>query len=215
MDTANLIEEAERWAKNVSESPGNGTAGEDLYGAKLLCDLAAALKASEEQNGAIRRGLDWERAEREKVAGFARKIGRDRDALAAANLAANKRIVELEHERDAALLAAQGARRTAFNAEQKAKALDAVQRDTIARLEAQVKELRAELARLTTPRPIVEAPRDGTWVLLPFSTSKWDACRGPSPQYVTARWFAAAWADPNGALLTEPSHYLPLPDVKP
>jgi len=75
--------------------------------------------------------------------------------------------------------------------------------------------LAAELRKLTAPRPIAEAPRDGTWVLLPFSTSKWDACRGPSPQYVTARWFAAAWADPNGALLTEPSHYLPLPDVKP
>jgi len=50
----------------------------------------------------------------------------DRDEYAAANLAANKRIVALEHERDAA---------------------------------------RAELARLTTPRPIAEAPRDGTWVL--------------------------------------------------
>ena len=45
----------------------------------------------------------------------------DRDEYAAANLAANKRIVALEHERDAA---------------------------------------RAELARLTTPRPIAEAPRD-------------------------------------------------------
>lgn len=114
-------------------------------------DVAAALRASEER---------------------ARKA----EELAVANLAANKRIVALAHERDAA---------------------------------------RVELARLTTLRPIADAPRDGTWVLLPFSTSKWDACRGPSPQYVTARWFAAAWADPNGALLTEPTHYLPLPEVKP
>ena len=173
MDTANLIEEAERWAKNVSESPGNGTAGEDLYGAKLLCDLAAALKASEE------RARKAEKTQEQLYDEWREELlvsERERDAIAAANLAANKRIVELEHERD---------------------------------------EARSKLSRLTTPRPIVEAPRDGTWVLLPFSTSKWDACRGPSPQYVTARWFAAAWADPNGALLTEPSHYLPLPDVKP
>ena len=79
MNTANLIEDAERWAKTVSESPGIGTAGEDLYGAKLLYDLAAALRASEER---------------------ARKAEQERDSLAAANLAANKRIVELEQERD-------------------------------------------------------------------------------------------------------------------
>lgn len=46
----------------------------------------------------------------------------DRDEYAAANLAANKRIVELEHERD---------------------------------------EARSKLSRLTTPRPIAEAPKDG------------------------------------------------------
>ena len=50
----------------------------------------------------------------------------DRDEYAAANLAANKRIVELEHERD---------------------------------------EARSKLSRLTTPRPIAEAPRDGSPVL--------------------------------------------------
>ena len=46
----------------------------------------------------------------------------DRDEYAAANLAANKRIVELEHERD---------------------------------------EARSKLSRLTTPRPIAEAPATG------------------------------------------------------
>ena len=51
---------------------------------------------------------------------------RARDEYAAANLAANKRIVELEHERD---------------------------------------EARSKLSRLTTPRPIAEAPRDGSPVL--------------------------------------------------
>ena len=50
-----------------------------------------------------------------------RRLTTERDEIAAANVAANKRIVELEHERDAA---------------------------------------RAELARLTTPRPIAEAPRE-------------------------------------------------------
>ena len=90
MNTANLIEDAERWAKTVSESPGIGTAGEDLYGAKLLYDLAAALRASEER---------------------ARKAEQERDSLAAANLAANKRIVALEHERDAARAELQAERR--------------------------------------------------------------------------------------------------------
>ena len=165
MDTANLIEEAERWAKNVSESPGNGTAGEDLYGAKLLCDLAAALKASEEQNGAIRRGLDWERAEREKVAEFARKIGRERDDLAAANLAANKRIVELEHERD---------------------------------------EARSKLSRLTTPRPIAEAPKDErSRILARGRDGQWREMRLVRGEW---RWFGAG-----NEHIESPTEYLPLP----
>lgn len=143
MDTANLIEEAERWAKNVSESPGNGTAGEDLYGAKLLCDLAAALKASEER---------------------ARKA----EELAAANLAANKRIVKLEHERDAAC---------------------------------------AELARRTTPRPIVEAPTDkpvlGIWI-----DHRGNKC------FEVLRW-GGRWKGALGTPLYREAEYLPLPEVKP
>lgn len=169
MDATELIEEAGRWAQHVRQSPGIGTAGEDLYLAGLLDKLAAALKASEEQNGAIRRGLDWERAEREKVAEFARKIGRERDDLAAANLAANKRIEELEHERDAA---------------------------------------RAEFARLTTPRPIAEAPKDGTWIL-----GVWLDSHASVPTAI--RWVVDAWADESQENLKEPTHYLPLPDVKP
>ena len=55
-----------------------------------------------------------------------RRLTTERDEIAAANVAANKRIETLQHERDAA---------------------------------------RAELARLTTPRPIAEAPRDGSPVL--------------------------------------------------
>ena len=166
MDTAKLIEEAERWARNVSESPGNGTAGEDLYGAKLLCDLAAALKASEERARKAEKTQEQLYDEwREEL----RVSERERDAIAAANLAANKRIVELEHERDAAC---------------------------------------AELARLTTPRPIAEAPRDGTWIL-----GVWLDIHASVPTSI--RWVVDAWVDENHENLNEPSHYLPLPEVKP
>lgn len=82
----------------------------------LVPDLAAALRESEERNKATTISLrcaeaslksataeaEQEGAERKEVAEFARKIGRERDELATANLAANKRIVALEHERDAA-----------------------------------------------------------------------------------------------------------------
>ena len=217
MDTAKLIEEAERWARNVSESPGNGTAGEDLYGAKLLCDLAAALKASEEQNGAIRRGLDWERAEREKVAEFARKIGRERDDLAAANLAANKRIVELEQETDRLItqrdhweeqvgdMAASAGCEEEFSNWHDHK--DCVE-ERVAVLKTERDAARAELARLTTPRPIAEAPRDGTWIL-----GVWLDIHASVPTSI--RWVVDAWVDENHENLNEPSHYLPLPEVKP
>ena len=130
MDTANLIEEAERWAKNVSESPGNGTAGEDLYGAKLLCDLAAALKASEERARKAEKTQEQLYDEwREEL----RVSERERDAIAAANLAANKRIVELEYERDE--------ERRKVDALLESSALLRDERDAA----------RAELARLTTP----------------------------------------------------------------
>lgn len=103
MDTTKLIEEAEREIAHMkaealsAANPYN----ENTIRLTLLIDVVAALKASDER-------------------------ARRAEELAAANLAANKRIVELEHERDAA---------------------------------------RAELARLTTPRPIAEAPRDGTVVI--------------------------------------------------
>ena len=165
MDTANLIEEAERWAKNVSESPGNGTAGEDLYGAKLLCDLAAALKASEERARKAEKTQEQLYDEwREEL----RVSERERDAIAAANLAANKRIVELEHERDAAC---------------------------------------AELARLTTPRPIVEAPTDkpvlGIWI-----DHRGNKC------FEVLRW-GGRWKGALGTPLYREAEYLPLPEVKP
>jgi hypothetical protein len=101
----------------------------------------------------------------------ARKAEQERDDLAAANLAANKRIEELEHERDAA---------------------------------------RAELARLTTPRPIAEAPRDGTRILAYMpSTETW----------MVLVWLVRkeCWACPDFPHVGyyDPAEYLPLPEVKP
>lgn len=163
-DTEKLIEAAERWAKNVSESPGNGTAGEDLYGARLLISLAAALRETTAREEAAELDAAQLRAAF-KVAGHTSlaeemrkglttafelaKVARERDALAAANVAANKRIVALEHERDAA---------------------------------------RAALARLTTPRPIAEAPRDGSRgsAMAPALSTYCDV--GPAAGLVHGHW---------------------------
>ena len=146
MDTEKLIEEAGRWAEHVRQSPGNGTAGEDRYLAGLLDKLAAALKASEER---------------------ARKA----EELAAANLAANKRIVELERERD---------------------------------------EARAELARLTTPRPIAEAPKDGAWIGAIWEDMDAEDCQCYGPIAVV-KWRGTGWEDSDGDGYEPPSHFLPLP----
>lgn len=127
MDATRLIEEAGSWAQHVRQSPGNGTAGEDLYLAGLLDKLIAALKASEER---ARKAEDEEEELRELVARYQEASGIDVGGdpggvtpdilskfvqseearanaaekqcaeLAAANLAANKRIVELEQETD-------------------------------------------------------------------------------------------------------------------
>ena len=189
MDTANLIEEAERWAKNVSESPGNGTAGEDLYGAKLLCDLAAALKASEERARKAEKTQEQLYDEwREEL----RVSERERDAIAAANLAANKRIVELEYERDE--------ERRKVDALLESSALLRDERDAA----------RAELARLTTPRPIAEAPRDGTWVLLQWAHQGIWEVGYPDHGEFRGRHGLVLHSAHN-----PPSHFLPLPEVKP
>ena len=248
MDTANLIEEAERWAKNVSESPGNGTAGEDLYGAKLLCDLAAALKASEER-------------------------AREAEDLAAANVAANKRIVELEQETDrlitqrdrweeqvgdmaasvgceeefsnwhdhkdcveervSVLKTERDAARAELaqpyicpNCTAKLRRLDrmdstgyaayeldkarkdaAGQNERAQKAEQEAKALRAELARLTTPRPIADAPTDkpvlGIWT-----------DHGGNKCFEVLRW-GGRWKGALGTPLYREAEYLPLPEVKP
>lgn len=213
MDATKLIEEAEAlsnlpggtWefdlATNRIEDRGQGGAGPALIATihgrddealfvvrarTLVPDLAAALKASEERAKAAE--LDaaslraaWKIADRTSLTAECQAhaktsfdllgVVKERDALAAANVAANKRIVELEHERDAA---------------------------------------RAELARLTTPRPIADAPRDGKRILAYMpSTETW----------MVLVWLVRkeCWACPDFPHVGyyDPSHYLPLPEVKP
>jgi len=115
-----------------------------------------------------------------EVVSLLKSANRERDELAAANLAANKRIVELEHDRDAA---------------------------------------RAELARLTTPRPIAEAPRKAgsqiiaLWmhgdVVESLDVVCWaDMDDGEHPE----RKF---WMNTAGDVVEHMTNYLPLPEVKP
>jgi len=89
----------------------------------------------------------------------------DRDEYAAANLAANKRIVELEHERD---------------------------------------EARSKLSRLTTPRPIAEAPKDErSRILARGRDGQWREMRLVRGEW---RWFGAG-----NEHIESPTEYLPLP----
>jgi len=225
MDTTKLIEEAEREIAHMKAealSAANPYT-ENTIRLTLIIDLAAALKASDER---ARKAEDEEEELRELVARYQEASGIDVGGdpggvtpdvlskfiqseearanaaekqcaeLAAANLAANKRIVELEQERDAAQ------RRAQENAEH---ALD-IARDRDA--------ARAELARLTTPRPIAEAPRDGTWVMGFWDeTTRWDS--GRYSRFLVVQWIDGEWRDEDYDELLAPSHYLPLPEVKP
>ena len=138
MDAEKLIEEAGRlcdaadpgpWEldDNVVMSGEEAVAECYLFGdarfiaraRTLVPDLVTALRAEREQGKATTISLRCAEAALKEATAIV-------EPLKSANLAANKRIVELEQERDAA---------------------------------------RAELARLTTPRPIAEAPRDGSPVL--------------------------------------------------
>ena len=110
------------------------------------------------------------------------------------------------YELDKARKDAAGQNKRAHKAEQEAKKLHAEVMYAI----AQIKELRAELARLTTPRPIAEAPRDGTRILAYMpSTETW----------MVLVWLVRkeCWACPDFPHVGyyDPCHYLPLPEVKP
>lgn len=82
-----------------------------------------------------------------------------------------------------------------------------LRRDTIARLQAaEIEALKNELSRLTTPRPIEEAPKDGTWIV-----GLWPQIPDAVP--VIACWTNGEWRDETGETFNA-THFLPLP-VKP
>lgn len=84
--------------------------------------------------------------------------------------------------------------------------------ESLRKMAAEIVSLRKRLADLTTPRPIAEAPRDGRFVLAFWSEST-------HPHEFAVRWDVAAlwseWVNSGGQSLDPPSHYLPLPEVKP
>lgn len=216
-------------AKNIqallTEADGFYSAHSEVM--NLVCGLAAALKASEER---------------------ARKA----EELAAANLAANKRIVALEHERDEWMRRAEGWESEAAIAAERFNRLAAAQpgepldmdcgdsgcafaktrsgmrtnggcrcleslgfcrgqTDSLRKMAAEIVSLRKRLSNLTTPRPIADAPRDGTWIL---------GCWPESNEWppIVMHWTGKEWQREDPAERDEgymPTHYLPLPEVKP
>lgn len=244
MDATKLIEEAEMLSAVASAAPWRCEHGREIksgavslagvlyeqdrdfiIGARTLVpDLAAALKASEEQNKATTISLRC--AEASLKAATA-----ETEPAKSANLAANKRIVELEHERDEAH---QQLREIAesYNAECSAGgepppaltcmllALKQIRdqkqqmRDGFNYLIAERDAARAELARLTTPRPIAEAPRDGTWIGAVWEDMTPEEC-ARFGLIAVVRWSGTHWEDSDGDGYEPPSHYVPLPEVKP
>jgi hypothetical protein len=163
MDAEKLIEEAGRWAESIRRSPGKGTAGEDLYGAKLLTDLATALRAECKRVEVLSRDVSRISGEREHWQAAEERARQDRDEYAAANLAANKRIVELEQETDGlhdALRTCDESRKELIDGLKTARDTLDLGKRLIQALQHERDAARAELARLTTPRPIEEAPKD-------------------------------------------------------
>lgn len=215
-------------AKNIqallTEADGFYSAHSDVM--NLVCGLAAALKASEERATAAE--LDaaslraaWKIADQTSLTAECQAhaktsfdllgVAKERDALAAANLAANKRIVELEQERDAAKRQISALENQLVNA----AALRIEDEAHCERLIAERDAARAELARLTTPRPIAEAPRDGRSVLVCWGVGRKGCLWTPEVMHWDddrAKWMrggeSVPWAQ-------QPSHYLPLPEVKP
>ena len=103
MDTTKLIEEAEREIAHMkaealsAENPYN----ENTIRLTLIMDLVSALKASEDS-------LQDARAELAPRIACIGRMEEERRALQSANLSANKRIVELEHELGEWMRRAQG-----------------------------------------------------------------------------------------------------------
>ena len=80
----------------------------------------------------------------------------------------------------------------------------------IAALEYERDAARAELARLTTPRPIAEAPKDGTWIGAIWEDMDAEDCQRYGPIAVV-KWRGTGWEDSDGDGYEPPSHFLPLP----
>jgi len=227
-------------AKNIqallTEADGFYSAHSDVM--NLVCGLAAALKASEERATAAE--LDaaslraaWKIADQTSLTAECQAhaktsfdllgVAKERDALAAANLAANKRIVELEQERDAAkrqisALENQLVNAAALRIEDEAHCERLIAERDAARAElarltterdemaAEIVFLRKRLSDLTTPRPIAEAPRDGKRSLLHWEhQDTWEVGYGGREGFY----------DKCGRLLhsseNPPTHFLPLP----
>ena len=246
MDTTKLIEEAEREIAHMkaealsAENPYN----ENTIRLTLIMDLVSALKASEDS-------LQDARAELAPRIACIGRMEEERRALQSANLSANKRIVELEHELGEWMRRAQGWESEAAIATERFNQLSAAQpgepldmdcgdsacafaktrggmrtnggcrclenlgfcrgqTDSLRRMAAEIVSLRKRLSDLTTPRPIAEAPRDGTRILAYMpSTETW----------MVLVWLVRkeCWACPDFPHVGyyDPAEYLPLPEVKP
>ena len=186
MDAEKLIEEAGRWARKwrqFAPAQRGERRDEHLRSSEfidLLCD------ALERENKRHRDALT------------------DRDALAAANLAANKEIVRLQGERDDA--ARMGAEAVAVGLEvtKQRDLIAKTARETIEQIAAERDAARAELARLTTPRPIAEAPKDErSRILARGRDGQWREMRLVRGEW---RWFGAG-----NEHIESPTEYLPLP----
>ena len=131
----------------------------------------------------------------------------DRDEYAAANLAANKRIVELEQETDGlhdALRTCDESRKELIDGLKTARDTLDLGKRLIQALQHERDTARAELARLTTPRPIAEAPKDErSRILARGRDGQWREMRLVRGEW---RWFGAG-----NEHIESPTEYLPLP----
>lgn len=205
MDAEKLIEEAGR----VS-----ATRKWPMYLADLLHSLAAALRETTAREQATIASLRCAEGSLKEYA--------------AANVAANKRIEALEYERDEAReWVRKMVRETqtltcvycghayppgtpTHGSEVLTAHIEQCERHPARRLVLERDAARAELARLTTPRPIAEAPKDGRDVLVLWINEN-DRNVTPEVMYwddERAKWMRGAESE---IWEQQPTHFLPLP----
>ena len=117
-------------------------------------------------------------------------------------------VTALRAERERAEKAEEQARQQSVWAENiaaVAEQTNAVARDCIRERDT----ARAELARLTTPRPIAEAPKDGAWIGAIWEDMDAEDCQRYGPIAVV-KWRGTGWEDSDGDGYEPPSHFLPL-----